>query len=34
MQTATQDGLRAMEKRIYSLETNSIHLRVEGSNGT
>ena len=29
-----EDGLRAMEERIYSLETKSTHLRVEGSDGT
>ena len=34
MQTATQDGFRAMEERIYSLEAKDTHSRVEGSNGS
>ena len=35
MQTATQDGFRAMEERINSLEAKiNTHSRVEGSNGS
>lgn len=35
MQTATQDGFRAIEERINSLETKiNTHSRVEGSNGS
>ena len=35
MQTATQDGFRAMEERIDSLEAKiNTHSRVEGSNGS
>ena len=34
MQTTTQDGFRAMEERIYSLEAKDTHSRVEGSNGS
>ena len=34
MQTAAQDGFRAMEERIYSLEAKDTHSRVEGSNGS
>ena len=34
MQTVTQDGFRAMEERINSLEAKiNTHSRVEGSNG-
>ena len=35
MQTATQDGLRAMKERINSLEAKiNTHSRVEGSNAS
>ena len=34
MQTATQDGFRAMEDRLYSLEAKNTHSRVERSNGS